>query len=160
MTDSTGHTVSNFSAGDRFWETDSDHRYVYSFTPVGTLIFPVSELIGKRPWEVILQSPDIEWDTVRAIMDNHEPFHEFRINRKATNKRDIRMSGHPMFDEQGEFQGYRGAVIDEAVEVRSHRRATIMQESLFNSLDDIRVGVITLGCRQEIFLLQRLLPRD
>ena len=61
------------------------------------------------------------------------------------------MSGYPMFDEQGKFQGYRDALINEAVEVRSHRRATIMQESLFNSLDDIRVGVIYFGIQTRNF---------
>ena len=128
--------------GDRFWETDRKHRYVYFSPPIGALIFPVKDLVGNKPWEVSLRNPEIDWDVLRSIMNSHEPFHDFRIDRKGLNKRDLRMSGHPVFDEQGEFQGYRGALIDETDEVRSHKRGTLMQESLFNSLDDIRVGVI------------------
>jgi signal transduction histidine kinase len=136
------HPSPHMVVGDRFWETNDKHRYVYFSPPIGALKFPVKDLIDNTPWEVPQRSPKIDWNVLRTIMNNHESFHNFRINRIGINKRDLRMSGHPVFDEQGEFQGYRGALIDETDEVRSHKRATLMQESLFDSLDDIKVGVI------------------
>ncbi len=100
------------SASDWFWEMDADLRFSY--------ISHNAEIITGRPASFFLGRKrdltsfgDKNEDLVRAhlaVLERHEPFRDFRYNMTGGDGSNliIEISGVPVFNEQGRFQGYRG----------------------------------------------------
>ncbi len=105
-------------SSDYYWETDADHRFTKrteSKREAMESVFVTAMAIGKRRWEVAYQSPDeVTWEKHRATLDAHLPFRNFEISRLRANGRvhHVAVSGDPVFDSAGEFQGYRGVGAD------------------------------------------------
>src|SRR5208337_480348 len=71
--------------------------------------------IGDRRWEIPCQSPDeAGWREHRAVLDAHQRFRDFEFSRLAVDgtERYISISGDPMFNASGAFEGYRGVGTD------------------------------------------------
>jgi len=97
---------------DVYWESDAQHRFVrqeFDMT-MANAPNPGSE-IGKTRWEVPYLEPDEDaWRRHRATLDAHLPFRDFELARPTADggKRYISVSGLPVFDDAGNFVGYRG----------------------------------------------------
>lgn len=101
------------SASDWFWETDSDHRFVYVSNRIEeTTGRPASSFIGRSRMEVgadALQSDG--WPTHVADLAAKRPFKEFTYWLRASKRgedRLVQIGGVPVFDDDGHFVGYRG----------------------------------------------------
>ncbi|HET7366000.1 MAG TPA: PAS domain S-box protein [Burkholderiales bacterium] len=97
---------------DVYWESDKQHRFTrQEFSErIGDAPSPGSEL-GKTRWEIPYLEPGEEaWRKHRETMDAHLPFRDFELARPTADggKRYVSVSGTPVFDEFGEFRGYRG----------------------------------------------------
>ena len=95
---------------DVYWETDAQHRFIRQEFADALAEQPVSEL-GKRRWEVPYLEPDEEaWRRHRETLDAHLPFRDFELARPTPDggKRYVSVSGLPVFDQTGQFIGYRG----------------------------------------------------
>jgi diguanylate cyclase (GGDEF)-like protein len=69
------------------------------------------EHIGKTRWQMpLLGVTPEQWEAHKSLLASHEPFQDFVYQRYDTNGnlRIISTSGRPIFDEQGNFTGYRG----------------------------------------------------
>jgi diguanylate cyclase (GGDEF)-like protein/PAS domain S-box-containing protein len=105
-------------SSDFYWETDAAHRISVreeggrsSAMPT----FPGGAGIGKCRWELPFLSPDMRgWMAHKAVLDAHLPFQDFELSRPVPDggARHFSISGEPVFDEQGEFRGYRGVGTD------------------------------------------------
>jgi PAS domain S-box-containing protein len=97
---------------DVYWETDAQHRFVrQEFDPGLTDAPTLGSELGKTRWEVPYLEPDEQaWREHRAILDAHLPFRDFELARPSSDggKRYVSVSGLPVFDEAGNFTGYRG----------------------------------------------------
>lgn len=97
------------------WETDSEHRFVFMTESVERLAgVPAEWHYGKTRNDLMatgVQAVRSEVDEVEQAMQAHEPFRDFEFVRVGPDGTDrwLRTSGVPFFDEDGEFQGYRGA---------------------------------------------------
>ena len=103
-------------AADWYWETDADYRF--------TRVHMQSEaqrernqekILGRRPWELgHQQEPDSKWADLRAALDARRLVRELEVVTRDVQDRPrhILVSGHPVFDAQGVFTGYRGISLD------------------------------------------------
>lgn len=107
------------TASDWIWEMDADFR----FTHVSEQFFDIaamkpSDILGHTQWEWIDgdatgQSAEA-WKAHRADIENHKPFSGFSywIMDKTDRKIHISLNGKPVYDDAGEFDGYRGTGTD------------------------------------------------
>jgi diguanylate cyclase (GGDEF)-like protein/PAS domain S-box-containing protein len=99
-------------SSDWYWEQDEHFRFTEMSSEVAAKAgISAQDHVGKTRWEIpgILLS-QAEWDRHIALLEKHEPFDGFTYRRigPAGELRYFRMSGRPIFDAQGIFQGYRG----------------------------------------------------
>ncbi|WP_368184953.1 putative bifunctional diguanylate cyclase/phosphodiesterase [Aestuariibius sp. HNIBRBA575] len=113
-------------ASDWFWETDANHRFQYfsrrmqEVTKVDTNI-----LLGRSRYEVRYAGVSPEgWKAHREDLDAHRSFRNFEYQFLRTEDASelwVRVSGDPLFDEDGTFVGYRGTGHDVTKEVVAKR---------------------------------------
>jgi diguanylate cyclase (GGDEF)-like protein/PAS domain S-box-containing protein len=112
-------------SSDFYWESDAEHRLTQRASADKKLstvsVFRQGAQIGERRWDIPYLSPDAAgWAAHRAVLDAHEPFREFELSRLGIDGTEhfISISGDPMFDESGAFEGYRGVGKDITEQVR------------------------------------------
>jgi len=113
------------SASDWLWETDENHRFSYLSDKTREVIGTKSESVLGRSRlqlageEQISADPD-KWRRHQDDLDKHIPFRDFDYQVKSHDGslRTIKISGVPVFDEDGEFCGYRGTGSD----ITEHKR--------------------------------------
>ncbi len=111
-------------ASDWFWETDGDQRFTYFSNKMEEVTgVRMADLIGQTRLEI---SPDRarepEWQAHLDDLVNHRPFRNFEYKMQRNLVEGdlwIRISGEPVFDEDGVFQGYRGVGHDVTPEKES-----------------------------------------
>ena len=130
------------SASDFFWETDVNLHVTYVSERLGDIFGDAGkQLIGKPAMNHDLGEVDPE-DLMGLIdtMTDREAYrnHEISITTEDGLKRVFHLSGTPIFDDAGEFQGYRGT----GTEITQHRAA---EEQLFQAQKMETVGQLTGG---------------
>lgn len=117
------------AASDHFWEQDENFRYTFVRAADG--ILPEAERarrLGRTRWELANVDPETNaaWRAHRADLLARRAFHDFRYATRDTEGRlrHWRASGKPLFDDSGNFRGYRGVAKDETGEVEALRRLT------------------------------------
>ena len=96
---------------DWFWQTDSEHKFITykGYRAIGGL--PEDGVLGAPRWENASRRDlmDTEkWERHRAQLNAHEKFRNFEFQLKTDRPAWISVSGDPIFDENGDFQGHRG----------------------------------------------------
>jgi len=112
---------------DWVWEMDKDFRFTYlSDSPLSK---DVTYLLGKTRREAHKDHPQVfetaDWDWIDERERAHEPFRDFIYQAIGATRDDkwIRTSGVPIFDENGEFAGYRGVGSDISIVYNAKRDA-------------------------------------
>jgi len=122
-------------AADSYWEQDDQLRFtVMAPISLDAPAFDPAHFVGKRRWEL----PEIEltpqqWAAHQADLAAHRPFRNLLLSRPDTLPRYARVSGEPVFDERGGFQGYWGIsrVVDDEVQAQRRLEAS---EQLYREL--------------------------
>ena len=99
-------------SSDWFWEMDADLRFTY-FSPRNKEItgFNPDIYIGKSRREIGFGDTDNElWRNHLAELDAHKEFRDFEYDLEIASGRvlTISISGNPIFNQEGVFQGYFG----------------------------------------------------
>jgi len=108
------------SASDWFWEQDENLRFISLSDPVARSGLAAHAHLGKTRREVVSEGvTEQQWQVHQADLDARRSFHNFRIQRVSPTGelRTINVSGKPVFDDKGRFQGYRGTAKDITAEV-------------------------------------------
>jgi len=136
------------------WMTDRNHDFTYFSGSVEKFTGTRPEsFIGKSRLDLFRESGG-QSEQFRAhleILMRHEPFRDFVYNYTDPNgnRHWIAVSGHPVFDETGRFQGYRGSghtlgnivgTLEETEQTRHENRR--LSDILDASLDAIDSGVV------------------
>ena len=99
-------------SSDWYWEQDENLRFTYLSARADDLTgYSGESSIGKTRWELENMTPlSCTWAEHQAVLAARQPFRELECARVGADRvlRYISMSGAPIFDEQGEFRGYRG----------------------------------------------------
>jgi len=127
-------------SSDFYWESDIQHRVVQ--IEHGLQRHPVASpgQIGKARWETPSTRPDAAgWAAHRATMEAHQPFHDFEIARLDDDgiERYRSISGEPVFEASGAFEGYRGVGKDITARKRAEDELRRFRLALDNSADII-----------------------
>jgi PAS domain S-box-containing protein len=97
---------------------------------------PSAQLLGSRRDDLRTGDPaDGDWAAHRRALDRHEPFRDFTYGTcgAAGRRRVFRVSGRPVFDAEGRFEGYRGTAREVTAEVEAVERLR-ESEARFRSL--------------------------
>ncbi|MGH7125654.1 MAG: PAS-domain containing protein, partial [Stellaceae bacterium] len=135
------------TAADWIWETDREHRFSYfSGNESLTAGMTVAETLGKTRWAYA--NGDIEgdeyWRRHKADLDAHRPFRDFRYSVPGEGDRQIHyvVNGQPVFDETGEFLGYRGTATNQTEVIEARERAERAETLLRDAVDSMSEGFL------------------
>ena len=109
-------------SSDWYWEQDANLHFTLISSKVHEFRLGAEEDIGKARWEVSrVHMTDDQWQPHQAVLAARRAFQDYVYQRYDTQGqlRTISVSGRPIFDEQGGFQGYRGTGRD----ISEQRRA-------------------------------------
>lgn len=124
-------------SSDWYWEQDSDYRFVRLDGKVQERTgIPIPDYLGKTRWEQqILNLTQADWAQHRAIINAHEEFRNFEIQRMdlTGQVRWAVVSGTPILDTDGMFCGYRGVGSD----ITERKRLEQERLSLFLHIEDL-----------------------
>lgn len=98
-------------ASDWFWETDENLRFSYFSKRLQEASgFDPNKLLGKSNKEIGVSDVSSDsWDEHLKTLDNHEPFRNFIYSTERDGDCEwLSISGVPIFDDGGQFLGYRG----------------------------------------------------
>lgn len=117
---------------DCYWEQDKNHRFtLLEYRDIAKTENNLQEYIGKTNWEVggVPVDNDGSWDGHKAVRKARLPFNDFTIwhPEGVGGERFISLSGQPVFDETGKFQGYRGISRDVTKEKLDERIASTVE---------------------------------
>lgn len=98
-------------SSDWYWEQDARFRFL-ELPGFERRNFSLEDTVGRARWELpgLGPLPEGTWEQHRAKLDRHEPFSDFVFQRRDNSGelRYLSVSGEPVFDEDGNFSGYRG----------------------------------------------------
>ena len=99
-------------SSDWFWEQDRKFRFVaFSGTGLNRINRQQSDFIGRCRWEMpICPSSFAAMKEHKACCERHDPFFDFQYDNygKDGTVQRFAVSGSPIYDENGQFRGYRG----------------------------------------------------
>ena len=100
------------TTSDWIWEVDENATYIYSSPKIQDLLgYKAKEIIGKTPFDLMPQEEAVRVGKIfQSIAESQEPF--ARLENMNLHKNGsllvLETSGVPIFDEKGNFKGYRG----------------------------------------------------
>ena len=99
-------------SSDWQWEKDTQYRFVScEGASTGSSGFADKSIIGKRLWDLPFDNMnDVQWQALRRELTRRAAYRdlELRSRDRAGNVHCFSISGEPVFNEDGEFKGYRG----------------------------------------------------
>ena len=126
-------------SSDWYWEQDDQFKFTRVDGNLSTnSSLSVDSYIGHTRWNSDLEGlSKAQWDAHRAVMQAHEIFHDFEMQRR---RRDgslmwVAISGSPIFDAQGRFMGYRG--IGRDISARKLAEERIERLAFYDVLTDL-----------------------
>ncbi|MDA0240495.1 MAG: PAS domain S-box protein [Proteobacteria bacterium] len=101
-------------------------------------------MIGKTRWELAVDEDDRSlWRSHREDLEAHRAFRDFvyAANGKDGDVRHMKVSGTPVFDDDGVFTGYRGSAVDVTAEVNARREFADIRSKFSTALENITEGL-------------------
>jgi diguanylate cyclase (GGDEF)-like protein/PAS domain S-box-containing protein len=119
-------------ASDWFWETDRDLCYSYlSERYQDATGLPPESRLGHRRGDFRLAGPDDgDWLSHLADLEARRPFRDFAFAFLDAGgaRRVAKVSGRPVFDDNGAFSGYRGVGRDITAEVEAEKQIRFLAQ--------------------------------
>jgi two-component system cell cycle sensor histidine kinase PleC len=132
------------AASDWFWEMGPDLRVTYVSDRIFDIVGVRPEaLVGRSRWEFAVHDGSADWAAHRATMEAREHFRNFSypLTSASGEVKIVRISGKPVFDEEGRFLGYRGAGQDVTAQSAAERRAKDAEARLARALESVGEGI-------------------
>jgi len=132
------------AASDWFWETDAAHRFNYfsDAMAIASGIDPASALEHRRLELVERTGPGGVVTDHEADLLAHRPFRDFTY--ETTNargeRRFVKVSGTPIFDANGRFEGYRGTGSDITAQVVTQQALAAAEADYRAMFENLPIG--------------------
>ena len=129
---------------DWVWESDEQQRFTWFSKSFDKIIgFSSDSLLGKRRWDVASDIHEIEspkWEAHMADLYAHRSFRDFKywIKTGDGTAKWISINGSPLFDDYGQFLGYRGSGTDVTAQANNAMQLRMM----FNVVEHSPVSVV------------------
>jgi diguanylate cyclase (GGDEF)-like protein/PAS domain S-box-containing protein len=115
LSESRWRSLTHLSS-DWYWEQDAQFRFVRLDGNPARATGVLDEMhYGRTHWELPdTFVPEGQWREHRRQLEAREVFHDFEMQRQTADGQHIwlSISGEPIFDEAGQFTGYRGVARD------------------------------------------------
>ena len=135
LSESRWRSLTHLSS-DWYWEQDAEFRFVrLDGNPARATGVLDETHYGRAHWELAdTFAPESQWREHRRQLEAREVFHDFEIQRRKPNGEHVwlSISGEPIFDEAGQFTGYRGVARD----ITERKLAEARQAELVRKLQD------------------------
>jgi signal transduction histidine kinase len=118
-------------SSDWLWELDADLRLSWTSDSPMTRAMHISEQLGKTPWQALAGNlNDPHWARLNADLAAHQPFRDFRDQERDPTGQlhHVSINGNPVFDDTGDFVGYRGTGREVTAEVEAARQLELANE--------------------------------
>jgi diguanylate cyclase (GGDEF)-like protein/PAS domain S-box-containing protein len=114
-------------SSDWYWEQDAEFRFsrLEGQYAAGGESLADESVLGKRRWETGLEiASEGGWDAHRELLEAYLPFRDAVMCRTIEDgtQRFFVVHGHPLFDRDGHFSGYRGVGRDITERKRDEER--------------------------------------
>ena len=126
------------------WEIDIEKKYVYVSQKVEDILgYDPSELIGKKPSEIIYKGRNNDSESLAEIMNFRKPIigFEHRYYNKTGQIVYIETNAIPIFDNSNHFVGYRGADKDITIKKAFEQQLIQSEESYRTLTEQLPVGI-------------------
>jgi PAS domain S-box-containing protein len=125
-------------AADWYWQQDANYRFVETPSDLSDGEHDCGRTfgtIGQCRWDLPGVMPlSMSWEAHRAVLDARLPFRDFEYLRELeSGPQYLSISGIPLFDERGQFSGYRGTMRD----ISAKRRLRDEQKKTSDFLDSV-----------------------
>ncbi len=144
------------ASSDWFWETDSEHRFVwFSGQSMRRAGITPQEMLGRTRMDIM--SDDLNTPQViehRKALNERRPFRDFiyRCTLTDGSRQFIRASGVPIYDTQGTFTGFRGTAAMVTSEVEAEQRAVNAERRLLQAIDALDDGFLLWDSHDRLLL--------
>ena len=131
-------------ASDWLWEMDSDFRIIYLSDRVRWILgVDPAFFIEKQREDYVASSTDSAKLKVHlADLRAHRPIREFIYDVETpSGRRYVRIDGDPLFDKEGDFQGYRGIGTQVTAQIQAERKAGTSYQQLVDAVESLPVGL-------------------
>lgn len=130
-------------SSDWYWEQDAEFRFVEVIgKPPAAMAVLENLLLGKRRWEApVVGMSETDWAAHRALLARHAPFRDLEYGLRLPDSErlfHVRISGEPIIDEAGRFQGYRGIGTD----ITARREAEAQLRKLSTAVEQSPVSIL------------------
>lgn len=153
------------AASEWFWESDADHRMLYvSGSAVAYRTTLQNNVLGYTREETVgrdvVENPE-RWKPYFDAIKAHKPYKDFVYPFPNPGGAPIwvSISGKPVFDDHGVFQGYRGVGQDITEQLKARERTEEAQRRLRDAVD-VFPGAFFLFDAQERMVLCNATARD
>jgi len=121
------------------WETDENHLFCFFTDNLQQLTsLKKTDLLGTNRHSLALKSEGDHWVKHAKDLSLQRPFQNFRYILKSVDgdHRHLNVTGWPVYDEKGNFAGYRGTGKDETAEVMNNRRQSEKEQDLLSTIEN------------------------
>jgi len=149
------------AASDWYWETDENYCFSFFSERLEEVLgVPAKALLGQRRGKLSADGDEAKWAAHHKTICNHLPFSDFRYAIRSGDGtiKFCSVSGKPVFDEDGQFLGYRGVgkeitdqVRQEEERERAHADQVILSEVLELALLNLPLNKILKRVLDTIF---------
>ena len=128
-------------SSDWYWEQDAELRFTVMSGGEGVNKgnFRVDKALGRTRWELPIELSEAEWAAHKATLAARQPFtdFEYKILTEDGSMRWYSARGEPLFDEAGNFSGYRGVANDITQRKRRDEELRRFRVAMDTSADSI-----------------------
>ena len=154
------------AASDWIWEMDENLRFTYLSERFYALtgIAP-QQVLGQTRWDIAAIQSAVDqrkWRRHQELLTQHLPFRDFIYQTKLSGHgggRYLKVSGKPIHDHQGRFQGYRGTGTDITEQIKAEE-ALHESELRLRRIIDLVPHMIFARDRRGRFLLANRAAAD
>ena len=143
-------------AADWIWELGPDYRYRYVSPGLARLTgLGADHFIGKTPPETCTEpGDDPSWRQHFECLSRRHPFHDFEydLQTPAGEAFRFRISGKPLFDEDGSFAGYRGVGTDVTARHQLRESASRLERQLRDAIEILPQGIALFDADDRLVL--------
>ena len=138
------------NAKEWIWEINADGLYTYASPIVEKILgYKPEEILGKKHFYDFFHPDDAESLKTQAfeILSQNEVFSEFQMRNRHKNGQVVWLtrSGVPVFNDNQELTGYRGADVDITERLRTHEILDRKQKNLEAIFDAAPVGMLLIN---------------
>lgn len=140
---------------DWYWEQDSDYRFTMRTSwLLGEEQLPRGDFIGRPLWELPGLVGAVDWDAHREILDKRWPFRglEYQI-QQGEQLHWVSVNGEPMYDESGQFIGYRGTGRDITRRKTTEAALRASEERFGEIVSSMPVGLLIKDAESRVILM-------